>query len=134
MTELSILASGIVAPTRLNPVQLFLDADIVVQVVMAGLLLASIWTWTLIVSFSLRLARASSSSAAFEDRFLDAVDPQAMLDKRGNRGSIAARVASAGLAELKRSTAKANYDALPRGIGIIGVVDQVPDQFNALFV
>ena len=42
-------------PTRLDPVKLFLDADIVVQVVMAGLLLASVWVWTIIVAFSLRM-------------------------------------------------------------------------------
>ena len=40
-------------PTRLEPVELFLDADIVVQAVMAGLLLASIWSWMIIISFAL---------------------------------------------------------------------------------
>jgi biopolymer transport protein TolQ len=39
---LSMLAAG-AAPTRLDPLQLFLDADIVVQLVIAGLVLASIW-------------------------------------------------------------------------------------------
>ena len=31
---------------RLDPLSLFLDADIVVQLVMLGLILASIWVWT----------------------------------------------------------------------------------------
>ena len=49
MSSLSLLAAG--APTRLDPIQLFLDADIVVQLVMAGLLVASIWVWMIIISF-----------------------------------------------------------------------------------
>lgn len=32
-------------PSTLSPVALFLQADIVVKIVMVGLLLASIWTW-----------------------------------------------------------------------------------------
>ena len=41
MSSLTLLAAA--APTRLDPIRLFLDADIVVQLVMTGLLLASIW-------------------------------------------------------------------------------------------
>ena len=47
------LMAAATAPTRLDPLELFLDADIVVQVVMVGLVLASVWTWTIIVSFAL---------------------------------------------------------------------------------
>ena len=51
--------SGAIAgmPTQLNPVALFFDADIVVQVVMAGLVLASVWVWTIVVAFSLRMSQ-----------------------------------------------------------------------------
>jgi len=35
----------------LSPVALFLQADVVVKIVMAGLLGASIWTWALIIAF-----------------------------------------------------------------------------------
>ena len=45
-------ASGAVGPTRLDPLELFLDADIVVQAVMLGLILASIWSWMIIISFT----------------------------------------------------------------------------------
>ena len=68
MTDLVILsaAAAAAAPTRLDPVKLFLDADIVVQLVMAGLLLASIWVWMIIISFSLRIRKARSLSAEYE--------------------------------------------------------------------
>ena len=36
----------------LSPVALFIQADWVVKAVMLGLLLASIWTWAIIISFS----------------------------------------------------------------------------------
>ena len=62
----SVATTAISAPTRLDPLQLFLDADIVVQVVIIGLVLASIWVWTIIVSFSLRMAGVRRRSRRFE--------------------------------------------------------------------
>ena len=92
------------APNRLNPVKLFLDADIVVQVVMIGLILASIWTWAIIVSFSLRMGRVSRGSRLFERDFLKAQHPETLL--QGRRQDLpSAKVAAAGLDELKHSTA-----------------------------
>ena len=56
------VAAGATAgmPTRLNPVALFLHADIVVQVVMGALVLASVRVWTIVFAFSLRLGAARS--------------------------------------------------------------------------
>ena len=56
MTALDFLAAA-TAPTRLDPLQLFLDADLVVQAVIAGLLVASVWVWAIIVSFSMRMSK-----------------------------------------------------------------------------
>src|SRR5690606_38492238 len=106
-----IAVSGVSAHTRLNPFQLFLDADIVVQLVMVGLLLVSIWTWMIIFSFSMRLRRISRRNAAFEEEFLDSADPAGLAAKKANRSCISARVANEGLAELQRSSAKPGYDA-----------------------
>ena len=61
--------------TRLDPVQLFLDADIVVQAVIFGLILASIWVWTIIVSFSMRMGKLSRRTTAFENEFWASTDP-----------------------------------------------------------
>ena len=70
MSSLTLLAAG--APTRLDPIQLFLDADIVVQLVMAGLLLASIWVWMIVVSFSLRMRKLRSRTIDYENEFWQA--------------------------------------------------------------
>jgi len=91
------------APNRLNPIKLFLDADIVVQVVMVCLILASVWTWAIIVSFSFRMGKVARGSKAFEREFMKAQQPETLID--GRRDDIpSARVAAAGLHELQRST------------------------------
>src|SRR3546814_11009233 len=50
----------------ISPLALFMQADIVVKVVMLGLLLASIWTWAIILSFALKLSRTKKAADKFE--------------------------------------------------------------------
>ena len=99
-------ASGAIAaiPTRLDPITLFLDADIVVQAVLAGLLLASVWVWAIIVAFSLKLGRVRKRSAAYEAGFWEARDLDAFHKDNDSKEVASARVAGAGLAEWRRST------------------------------
>jgi biopolymer transport protein TolQ len=89
-------------PNRLNPIKLFLDADIIVEAVMVGLILASVWTWAIIVSFSLRMGKVARGSKTFEREFLKAQHPETVLDGRREE-TPSARVASAGLQELRHS-------------------------------
>ena len=102
MTQLSLLAAA--APTRLNPVQLFLDADIVVQAVMLGLILASIWTWMIIVSFSLRMGTVGRRCREYEEQFWQVDNVEAFMKERGKQDVASARVASAAMHEWRRST------------------------------
>ena len=44
-----------------SPLALLLHADIVVQIVMGGLLIASIWTWAIIIGSSRRLSGGFST-------------------------------------------------------------------------
>lgn len=101
-TTLSLLAVG--GATRLNPVDLFLQADIVVQAVMTGLILASIWVWMIVVSFSLRMGKLERASRSYEEEFWDSDDHERMLGKRARAELPVARVAAAGLEEWQRST------------------------------
>ncbi|MCK0127487.1 protein TolQ [Erythrobacter sp. F6033] len=105
---LQILAAA--PTTRLDPLELFLDADIVVQAVMAGLLLASLWVWTIIVSFTLRMNRMEGRSRQYEADFWETRDREALLTKQQRREVASARVASAGLDEWKRSTSGSTID------------------------
>ncbi|MXP14819.1 protein TolQ [Altererythrobacter confluentis] len=107
MTELSLLAAAPAlagASDHLDPLKLFLDADIVVQVVMAGLLLASVWVWTIIIAFSVRFAGVKRRSAKFEDEFWKVDDFDAFMKERGRRDIPSARVASSAMAEWRNST------------------------------
>jgi biopolymer transport protein TolQ len=99
------------APTRLNPLELFLDADIVVQLVMAGLILASIWVWTIIVAFSLKIRSLTAKSRDYEDAFWQADNFDRFMSERGRKDLPSARVASAGVNEWRRSSKGGIRDA-----------------------
>ncbi|MBV8840884.1 MAG: protein TolQ, partial [Alphaproteobacteria bacterium] len=54
---------------KLSLITLFINADIVVQVVMFGLLLASIWVWAIVVDKFLLYRRTKRSMDQFEQTF-----------------------------------------------------------------
>ncbi len=101
MTVLDMLAVS--APTRLDPIELFLQADIVVQLVIVGLILASIWTWAIIIGFSMRMGRTRRNCDAFEEDFWTHEDVDGLMDARRRKDNPSARVAAAGIAEFRRS-------------------------------
>ncbi len=88
----------------MSPLALFLHADVVVKVVMIGLLLASIWTWAIIIGQAMKLRRASRGSAAFERDFWKADDIDRFYETRGKSDVPSAKVLAAGIAEWRRST------------------------------
>ncbi len=107
---LALLSAAAAAPTRLDPVELFLTADIIVQAVMIGLIVASVWVWTIIVSFSLRIGGLGKKSREYEDEFWEQRDREGLLTKQARKDIPAARVAAAGLDEWRKSTAKQPVD------------------------
>ena len=108
MSSLTLLAAA--APTRLDPIRLFLDADIVVQLVMTGLLLASIWVWMIIVSFSLRVAKLRTKTIEYESEFWQADSFDSFASERGKKDLPVARVAQPAVSEYRRSTKTAVRD------------------------
>jgi len=111
MTDLTFLAAAAAAaPSRLDPIKLFLDADIVVQVVMAGLLLASIWVWMIIVSFSMRIGAVQRRCREFEGQFWELDNPEALLGERRRQTTPSAAIAAAGFGEFRKSVAKPGFD------------------------
>ncbi|WP_324828477.1 protein TolQ [Qipengyuania zhejiangensis] len=121
MSALTLLAAA--APTRLDPVRLFLDADIVVQLVMTGLLLASVWVWMIIVSFSLRMAKLRRQTIAYESEFWQAESFDRFASERGKKDIPAARVAQAAVSEWRRSTKGEVRDAEALRGRIAGAMD-----------
>lgn len=111
MTSLTLLVAGAAeAPTELNPIQLFMDADLVVKSVMAGLILASVWVWTIIVSFWFKLGSAKRKCDQYEEGFWTARDVDAFHAAEAPKGSSSARVVEAGLSEFRLSTSGPSID------------------------
>ena len=98
MSDFSFLALA-AAPTRLDPVELFFDADIVVQVVMIGLLLATVWTWAIIVGFSLRMGSVLRKNTAYEQAFWKVRNLAALQGDEASAKVASGRVVLAGIDE-----------------------------------
>lgn len=111
---LDLLASTLSAAGdtgRLNPIKLFLDADIVVQAIMLGLILASVWVWTIIVTFLLRIGSVSRGCDEYEAGFWEAQNFETYQKER-RRGDVPmGKVAGAGLAEWRRNASLKTLDA-----------------------
>ncbi len=124
----------------LSPVALFLQADIVVKLVMLGLLAASIWTWAIILSHALKMRRAARDCDVFEREFDRADDPKAFFQIHRDSAFPIARVFQAGMFEWMRSKASRNMDRegtrqrLASGMGsaIAAEIDRLGDRLNVL--
>ena len=101
-----------IAPTTdmMSPLSLFLQADLVVKLVMVGLLVASVWTWAIIFSHTARLRGIQRRSEAYEADFWKASDIDGFFEKRGQEKLPTAAVLGAGLDEWRRSTRGAVVD------------------------
>ena len=53
--------------SMMNPVALFMEADIVVQAIMIGLTIASLWSWAVIIDKAMRFSALNSQANTFED-------------------------------------------------------------------
>ncbi len=124
----------------MSPVHLFLQADIVVKIVMAGLLLASIWTWAIIFTFGFRLGGAKKAIERFDAEYREADDIDEFHRRTAGRDQAIARVFSAGVTEWRRSTAGKTIDrdgtrerlATTMGATIAQEIDRLADRLNFL--
>jgi biopolymer transport protein TolQ len=107
---------------------------------MGGLLLASIWTWAIIVAFTVRLRRTKKEMARFERDFWRAEDIDAFHKAESDRDLPSARVFAAGVQEWRRSTAGGNIDkagtrerlASAMASAAALEIDQLSDRLNIL--
>lgn len=52
--------------SMMNPVSLFMEADLVVKAIMIGLAIASLWSWAVIIDKAIKFAGLNSQATAFE--------------------------------------------------------------------
>ena len=124
----------------MSPLTLFLHADLVVKIVMLGLLAASIWTWAIIFTHSLRLRRINRATERYERDFWAADDIDAFHDARGADRLPIAGVLSAGLDEWRRSTRGTTIDrpgtrerlSSRMSAAIAAELDRLSDRLNIL--
>ncbi len=124
----------------LSPIHLFLQADWMVKGVMIGLLLASIWTWALIVAFWRRIGKTRKGMTRFERDFWKAEDIDVFYKAEGENDLPSARVFAAGVTEWRRSTAGGTIDksgtrerlATTMGAAVAGEIDKLSDRLNVL--
>ena len=124
----------------LSPIALFLQADWVVKAVMIGLLVASIWTWSIIIAFALKIGRTRRGMAKFERDFWKAEDIDAFYKEKGENELPSVKVFSAGVGEWRRSTAGGGIDkagtrerlATTMGAAVASEIDRLSDRLNVL--
>lgn len=100
LAQLPILAQG----ASFSPITLFMEADWVVKGVIVGLALASIWAWTIIVSFTLKMSGLQRQSEKFERDFWASSDIDGFFGQHGKSDLPIAKVFAAGVSEWRRST------------------------------
>lgn len=98
--DLLMLAEG----ADFSPLGLFLQADWVVKSVIIGLALASLWVWTIIISFSIKIGRIDKKSDQFERGFWKSDNIDQFYAAHGKDNLPIARVFASGIAEWRRST------------------------------
>jgi biopolymer transport protein TolQ len=90
---------------------LFLEADIVVKLVMLILLLASIWVWAIIIEKSLSLRRVNREANEFEDEFWSGGSLEELYDREGaDPTNPIAAVFGAAMSEWKRTVRISGVD------------------------
>ena len=102
MNGIDAALPALAAGATISPLALFLQADIIVKIVMVGLLLASVWTWGIIIAQWMKMQRINKGSDRYEREFWSAEDVDAFQDANRSSDLPGSKVVSAGLAEWRR--------------------------------
>jgi biopolymer transport protein TolQ len=116
MPDTAVQAANLAAPGGdLSLVTLFIQADIVVKLVMLLLLAASVWVWAIVFDKLFLLRRVNREADAFEDRFWSGGSLEDLYEQEGARPTNPlAAVFGAAMGEWRRSAKVAGAD-LARG-------------------
>ncbi|HVJ41797.1 MAG TPA: protein TolQ [Dongiaceae bacterium] len=91
----------------LSIIGLFMQADWIVKVVMIMLLMASVWSWAIIIDKSIRLRRLRNQAKQFEDAFWSGGSLEELFDRIGNRPpDPMSSIFVSAMREWRRSAAK----------------------------
>jgi len=100
-------AANLAIPHDLSLWGLFMSADPLVKLVMIGLALASLWSWTIIFSKATRLKYLQKLADKFEDAFWSATSLEALFDRAGAKPKDPfASVFAAAMREWRRAVSQ----------------------------
>ena len=96
---------------------LFVQADIVVKIVMIGLLAASVWVWAIVFEKVTALRRANKAADGFEDRFWSGGSLDSLYDTEGLKPvHPMAAVFGSAMSEWRRSQRRPAADPFRSGV------------------
>jgi biopolymer transport protein TolQ len=123
----AVNSAALAAPSaNLSLWGLFLEADIVVKLVMLILLLASVWVWAIIIEKVLSLRRVNREATQFEDSFWSGGSLDDLYEREGaDPTNPIAAVFGAAMSEWKRSVRISGVD-----IGHTAVKERVDRAMN----
>lgn len=124
----------------LSPIALFMQADWVVKGVMIGLVLASLYVWTVIFTHGRSVAKLMRASDRFERDFWRAGNIDKFYEDNGKSDLPSARVLAAGISEWRRSTAGKAVDrdgtrerlGIAMNAAVAAEVDRLAEKIGAL--
>jgi biopolymer transport protein TolQ len=112
--EASQLASAAIAE-HFSAIGLFMNADLIGKVVIVVLILASFWSWAIIIEKVLRLRRLHGQADQFEDSFWSGGSLDELFQRVGDQpNEPMAAMFGAAMREWRRSAA--------RGLGAVGQI------------
>jgi biopolymer transport protein TolQ len=96
---------------------LFLQADVVVKLVILMLIIASVWVWAIVYEKTTTLRRANRAADGFEDRFWSGGSLEDLFDEEGAKPTHPmAAVFGAAMTEWRRSARVAGADLTRSGV------------------
>ncbi len=116
-TNLAATGAAVPPGADLSILTLFMQADIVVKVVMLLLILASIWVWAIIFEKYITLRRVNRQADQFEDRFWSGGSLDELYDHEGAKPTHPlAAVFGAAMGEWRRSARVSGADMTRGGV------------------
>src|ERR1700689_3563535 len=113
-------------PHDLSIVTLFLQADLIVKLVMFLLLLASLWSWAVIFDKITKLRRLRRDAESFEETFWSGGSLDDLYDRIGTRPTDPmSAVFSAAMREWRRTAARGRVPATGSKTGLQERIERV---------
>jgi biopolymer transport protein TolQ len=116
------------SPTDFSALAIFMRGDGVVKAVLIGLLLASLWSWTVIIDKLFRFAALGRQANAFEDRVNSGRSLEDVAAEYGDRPKQALpRMLAAALKEWRDSRVKGGFGSEGQAAMLIARIDRILD-------